>query len=168
MNPQEREWVDQSFSKEQFEGVLECLSELVDKLRVSAVLLINSSGRILARKTGTSDNGDPAVMGTLAASSYLAAGEMASMLGEKSNFKMVLHEGEKQNIFISSAGEEYYLVIIFETHVALGMVRLFAKRAIQKLFPILKQEQHAARFDALFDRHFQTLLGEELDRTFKD
>jgi predicted regulator of Ras-like GTPase activity (Roadblock/LC7/MglB family) len=168
MDLKEMDFVDQSFSKAQFEAVLVCLTELVDKLRVSGVLLINSSGRILARKTGVSDQGDPAVMGTLAASSYLAAGEMASILGEKSNFKMVLHEGEKHNIFISSVGEDYYLVIIFETHVALGMVRLFAKRAIQQLFPILGQEKQGSQFDQLFDQHFQTLLGEELDRTFKD
>ncbi len=168
MDLNEMDFMDQSFSKTQFEAVLVCLTELVEKLRVSGVLLINSSGRILARKTGDADQGDPAVMGTLAASSYLAAGEMASILGEKSNFKMVLHEGEKHNIFISSVGEDYYLVIIFGTHVALGMVRVFAKRTIQQLFPILKQEKQSSQFDQLFDQHFQTLLGEELDKTFKD
>ncbi|HDQ44653.1 MAG TPA: roadblock/LC7 domain-containing protein [bacterium] len=164
----EMESRDASFSKEQFESVLGCLAELVEKLRVSAVLLINSSGRVLARRAGDSDQGDPAVMGALAASTYLAAGEMASMLGERSNFKMVLHEGEQHNIFISSVGEDYYLVIVFRTSVALGMVRLFARRAVGRLLPTLKQQQPATDFDALFDRHFQTLLGEELDRTFRD
>lgn len=157
-----------SFSKDQFDRVLTCLKELVDKLQVTSVLLINSAGRILARKNNGSGQGDPSVLSTLAASSYLAAGEMAALLGEGSNFKMVLHEGERHNIFICSVGSDHYLVIVFETHVALGMVRLYAKRTIKNLIPVLYEEKSTEQFESLFDQHFQNLLGDELDRSLKE
>lgn len=159
---------DSSFSKDQFDSVLSCLKELSEKLQVSSVLLINSAGRILARKTNGSGQGDPAILSTLAASTFLASGEMASLLGEGSNFKMVLHEGDKYNIFICSVGSDHYLVIVFETHVALGMVRLYAKRTIKQLIPVLYEEKPEEQFETLFDQHFQNLLGDELDRSLKE
>ncbi len=156
-------------SKEQFEEVSDCLSNLAEKLRVTATLLVNSGGRIIAKKVLGSSKVDPTLLSTLAASSYAAAREMARILGEKSNFKMVLHEGEGHNVFVASVNKDFFLIVIFESGVALGMVRLFTKKTIMQLLPILsKKDKKNVEIKQIFNRRFQAMLGEELDRSFKE
>ena len=156
-------------SKEQFEEVSDCLSNLAKKLRVTATLLVNSGGRVIAQKVLNPSKIDPTLLSTLAASSYAAAREMARILGEDSNFKMVLHEGENHNVFVASVNKDFFLVVIFESGVALGMVRLFTKKTIMQLLPILsKKNQKSVEMNQIFNRRFQSLLGEELERSFKE
>jgi len=158
---------NEGMSEAQYNQVLSCLAELVKKLRLSAVFLVDSSGRILAEKMSKSGRIDTTVLATLAAGSYSAANEMTRQLGEKSNIKMMLYEGENQNVFISSVTNDIFLAIVFETGVALGMVRLFAKRTLLQLQPILR-EKSQNRYEALFDQHFQGLLDEKLNQSFLD
>jgi predicted regulator of Ras-like GTPase activity (Roadblock/LC7/MglB family) len=155
-------------TQKQFEEILNCLSDLVEKLRVTAVLLIDSAGRVIAQNKKSSWKGDPTLLSTLTAGSYSAAKEMARLLGEEDNFKMVLQEGQKYNVFISSVRDDYFLIIIFETGVALGMVRLFTKKAVAQLLPVLSKSDKEIKMEKVFDRHFQSLLGEELDRSLKE
>lgn len=156
-------------SSEQFKEISECLSNLAEKLRVSAVLLVNSSGEPVAQKVSSFWKGDTVLLSALTASSYSAAREMARILGENVNFKMVLHEGENHNIFISSISKDFFLIVIFQSGVALGMVRLFTKKTIEQLLPILiRRGEGNIRLDQIFDQQFQALLGEELDRSFKE
>ena len=82
---------------------------------------------------------------------------------------MVLHEGESQNVYVSSVTSEYFLIVIFEKDVALGMVRLFTKRTIDQLMPVLEQSDKSnVRMDQIFSKQFQSLLDDELDQTLRD
>lgn len=61
------------------------------------------------------------------------------------------------------------IIVVFETGVALGMVRLFTKKTIEQLLPILSgQGEGRIRMEKLFDGQFRNLLGEELDRSFPE
>ena len=156
-------------SMAQFEEIFECLSRLAEKLRVLAVLLVNSSGEQVAKKISGSWKVDSILLSTLIAGSYSAAKEMSRILGEESNFQMVLHEGEKQNVFVASINKDFFLIVVFETGVALGMVRLFTKKTIEQLYPILtRQGQGRIGMEKLFDGQFQNRLSEELDRSFPE
>jgi predicted regulator of Ras-like GTPase activity (Roadblock/LC7/MglB family) len=154
-------------SETQYNQVLSCLNELAQKLKLSAVFLVDGAGRILAETCRNPGKYDTTVLATLASGSYSAANEMSRQLGEKNNIKMMLHEGDKLNMFMSSVTDDIFLAIIFETGIALGMVRLFAKRTLLRLQPILN-EQSKNQFEALFDQHFQGLLDEKLDQSFLD
>ncbi|MBN1780447.1 roadblock/LC7 domain-containing protein [bacterium] len=156
-----------SISHTQYDQVIACLTELLKKLRLKAVLVVNSSGRIIAEKIRQKTSMETTTLATLASGSYAAAAEMARQLGEHNHFKMMLHEGHKQNVFISSITDDFFLIIVFETDVALGMVRLFAKRTMVQLNPILS-EKPKNQFAELFDQHFQGLLNEKLDQAFLD
>lgn len=156
-----------AWSKAKFESAAVCLTQLFEKLRLNAVLLVDHSGRIMAQKTAESRT-DPNALATLAAGSYAAMRELAGRIGEKTNFKMVLHEGEVHNIFISAVGREHFLMVISGKNIALGMVRLFTKRTIEELEPLLKERSPENSMDALFDDNFQSLLSDELDRSLRE
>ena len=165
---QELKQTGQSLSQQQFDTILKQLDDLSAKLHVSCVMLINSAGRIMAEKTSAESMKDTTILATLAAGSFSAATEMARQLGESHDFRMVLHEGERRNIFVSSVNSEYYLIIVFDKGVAVGMVRLFAKRTIEALQKSLTATGNDDAFSELFDQKFSDLLGEKLDDSFKD
>ena len=150
-------------SKRQFNAVSEQLDELATKLQVSALYLVNSSGQIIARKV-RDRRINSATLATLAASTYSAGTEMARILGERLNFKMVLHEGIDRNIFISSITDDYFLIVVFKKGVATGMVRIFTKKTTETLRPlILPSDDSDQRMDHIIDRQFQILLDSKLD-----
>jgi predicted regulator of Ras-like GTPase activity (Roadblock/LC7/MglB family) len=156
-------------SRSQFENVSECLAYLAKKLRLTALILVNSSGQVCAKKSSPDWQADTTLLATLTANSFAATTEIARLLGEKTRFRMVLHEGENQNVYVSSVTSEYFLIVIFEKDVALGMVRLFTKRTIDQLLPVLKQNDKSnTRMDQIFSKQFQSLLDEELDQSLKE
>ena len=151
------------FSEPQFNEVSARLAELAAKLQVSALLLVNSSGQIIARKVRDIER-DSGTLATLAASTYSAGVEMARILGESANFKMVLHEGREKSIFISSVTPDFFLIVVFGRGVATGMVRLFTKKTIEALIPVVTGGPETdMRVETLIDREFQMLLNEKLD-----
>ena len=156
-------------SRSQFENVSECLTYLAEKLRLSAVVLVNGSGQVCTKKCAAKWQTDTTLLATLTANSFAATVEIARLLGERTHFKMVLHEGESQNVYVSSVTSEYFLIVIFEKDVALGMVRLFTKRTIDQLMPVLEQSDKSnVRMDQIFSKQFQSLLDDELDQTLRD
>ena len=159
---------DNILSKEQFDEIFNCLSSLVEKVSLSAVLLVNSTGHILSHRIEKNIPVDPSVLASLIAGSFSASTETARLLGEQSHFKMLLHEGESQSMLISAVSSDFFLVVIFESAVALGMIRLFTKRTIEQLIPILARENNPSDIDNIFNKRFQSLLGEELDRTLTE
>ena len=163
-----RETVEPILSREQFVKIADTMSALASKLRVEAMLLVNTSGRIIASNIRTGWRGDTTLLSTLAASSFSAANEMGRILGEREQFKMVLHEGEKRNIFVSTVTSNYFLIVVFEKGVALGMVRLFTKKTIMDLVPILKLKNQDQPTENIFDGHFAALLDDELDRSLTE
>ena len=71
-------------------------------------------------------------------------------------------------------GEETFklppdLIVVFRKDAALGMVRLIIKQTIAKIHPILtkKGTENIAMYQTM-DERFHELLGEELDRVFKE
>ncbi len=170
MNPVDyhRRTVEPILSKEQFEKISDSMAALATKLRVEAVLLVSSSGRVIASNIRTGWRGDTTLLSTLAASSFSAANEMARILGEGEHFRMVLHEGAQHNIFVSTVTPRYFLVVVFEKGVALGMVRIFTKKSVAELAVVLNEENESTEDSNIFDGNFQTLLDNELDRSLKD
>ncbi|HEX9933972.1 MAG TPA: roadblock/LC7 domain-containing protein [bacterium] len=156
-------------TKEQFDRAFALLSDLAAKLRVSAVFLTDGTGRILAAKKSSGFSVDATVFSALTAASASATNEMARLLGEAEPFQMVLHEGRRRNAFVCSVGLDCFLIVVFDSGTALGMIRLLTKRAVEALTPVLTQPP-AEEFDLqqAIGGDFGSLLGDELDRTFKE
>jgi predicted regulator of Ras-like GTPase activity (Roadblock/LC7/MglB family) len=150
-----------------FKEIRGCLAALAGKLDISAVLLLTSSGELVAEHRTSSWKGDTTLFATLAASTYAAAREMARISGEPGNFRMVLHEGMEHNVYISALGGGYILIVCFPKSAAVGMVRLFTRKTAGRLSSLLslagKRTEHPGR---VFNRQFQSLLDRELDRSF--
>ena len=103
-----------------------CLSSLQRKARSAAVLLIDTSGQLIA-SAGETDALDTTPLASLAAGSVAAAGALAQLLGEK-EFSFVFYDGERKRLHLSLIGGRAILLVLLDENSAVALVRLQVKK----------------------------------------
>lgn len=154
-------------STETFNQVNEILRELVTSTRSDFALFCDANGNPITHH-GKQHVVNLSGLSALAAGNFAATSEMARVVGEKEGFKFIFQEGERRNLFLCNVGFNFLLAIIFDKAVALGLVRIFANKAVESLKQVLdKAAQAEKKASDFIDSEFGLLLGKELDKTFK-
>ncbi len=86
----------------------------------------------MVTKAGSTDDFDMQAVSALVAGSYAATREMARLLGED-EFSVLFHQGRRDNIQLTLVGDRTILATVFDERTTIGMVRLYAKEAADKL-----------------------------------
>lgn len=152
---------------QQFDGITKILSELAVKTKASTILLADISGQLITQR-GNTENINTAILSALAASDFAATSEMAKLVGESAKFKLLFHEGDKRNVYLSNIGDNFFLVVVFDVSVTLGLVRIYTKKAIQNLLKTFEEsEKKVDDVSKIIDKDFSSMLGDMLDESFK-
>jgi predicted regulator of Ras-like GTPase activity (Roadblock/LC7/MglB family) len=142
------------------------LGRLQQKTQVTCVLLADVSGQLICR-TGQASGFDAATVAALTASDMSATGELARQLGEDKPFRIHFHEGEQRHLYLTEVGGSLLLVVVFESHVPIGLVRVFTERAARELLPLThRYETSLAQAGQLVSEAFDESLLDELDDAF--
>ncbi|MFQ6114546.1 MAG: roadblock/LC7 domain-containing protein, partial [bacterium] len=150
-----------------YNGINAIIDDLVTNTRADLVVFCETNGYPVTHKGNIPDI-DLMAISSLAANNISATAEMASMIDEAGSFKFLFHEGAKRNIFLSNVGYNFILVVIFNVNVALGMVRIYTKKAIDSLTRLLHSAKEEENKSAEFlDLEFKSLLSKELNRSLK-
>lgn len=153
-------------STETFTQVSEVLRELVTSTRSEFALFCDANGNPITHH-GKQHAVNLAGLSALAAGNFSATLEMARVIGEKDGFKFIFQEGEHRNFYLCNVGFNFLLAVIFEKSVALGLVRIFANKAVESLKQVLEKAAQAEKKASDFlDVEFGLLLGKELDKSF--
>lgn len=150
----------------QFDEITRILSELAAKTKASTILLADISGQLITQRGNTEDI-NTAILSALAASDFAATSEMAKLVGEEAKFKLLFHEGEKRNVYLSNIGDNFFLVVVFDVSVTLGLVRIYTKKAIQNLSSVFESSESDEDASKVIDQDFSSMLGDMLDESFK-
>ncbi|RMH95907.1 MAG: roadblock/LC7 domain-containing protein [Calditrichaeota bacterium] len=150
----------------QFDEITRILSELAAKTKASTILLADISGQLITQRGNTEDI-NTAILSALAASDFAATSEMAKLVGEDAKFKLLFHEGEKRNVYLSNVGDNFFLVVVFDVSVTLGLVRIYTKKAIQNLLTVFETSEQGDDASKIIDQDFSSMLGDMLDESFK-
>lgn len=154
-------------SEDIYNGVAKILKELASNTGAKALVFCESNGYPVTH-VGDTKGMDLHAISSLAANNFSATAKMASMLGEGSGFKYIFLEGSHTNIYVSDVGFDFILLVVFDVSIALGMIRIFTKKAIESLSGLLGSAKDDERTSGeLVDLEFKTLLSEELDRSLK-
>ncbi len=154
-------------SEAAYNSIAKIVEALAANTRADVIVFADANGYPIIHKGGI-DNLDLSIISSLAASNFSATAKMAAMIGESDSFKFLFHEGERTNMYLSNVGFNFILLVIFKVDVALGMVRVFTRKAIEELISTLSSlKQDEEKTKEVFDLEFKTLLSEELDRSFK-
>jgi predicted regulator of Ras-like GTPase activity (Roadblock/LC7/MglB family) len=112
------------------------LERLRQEANAKVVFLIDKNGQQLAA-AGNMDGLDPTSLASLTAGNVAATDGLARLLGER-EFSILFHEGEHDNLHISVIASKAILVILFDEHSSLGLVRLRVKKATGELGAVLE------------------------------
>ena len=126
-----------SFYKDELDQINSILKEFINRSDATCSLLIDKDGYMVT-KAGSLEDIDMQGVATLVAGSFATARTMARLLGE-SEFCILFHEGKSGNIQINLVGDRCFLVSAFDERTTVGMVRLYAKDAAEKLEKVLKE-----------------------------
>lgn len=116
------------------------LEELLEQTGVRYCLLVDRKGFVLSHKEALWAPRPPALdsVATLVASNAAATAALANMLGERT-FSEQTHQGENGTLYVESVGDQALLTLIFDSSVALGKVKVYARKSIEKVGAILDE-----------------------------
>jgi predicted regulator of Ras-like GTPase activity (Roadblock/LC7/MglB family) len=151
-------------SEQAFEKVTETLNWLVAKTQARTVIFCDVNGHLVAQR-GETVGYDANALCAVAAGEFSATSELAKMIGQSDSFRYLYHEGPESNVYICRVNPDFFLVVVFDHSVALGMVRVFARKAIESLADVKQTGLEAPGPESFLDVEFSTLLGREVDQS---
>ena len=107
------------------------LRTLSARAGAEAVVLLDLSGVVLAAHR-VPDKIDVLLFAALLTSNFAATEELSRRLGV-TQFRVMYHEGKRQNLYFDKVAEDTILVVLFKDSNALGRVRLFTEKSVAEL-----------------------------------
>ena len=123
-------------SEHQFLKLKSVLARVRVECAARVVLLVDRDGHPLAFQ-GDIAGLDTTSFSSLAAGNVAATTSMAKLIGENV-FPAVVHEGERESIFISVIGRSL-LVVVFDERSTISLVKLRTKKASFEVAAILEE-----------------------------
>lgn len=117
----------------QFQKMKTVLARLLIECAARVVFLVDRDGQPIAFHGEIGDM-DTTSFSSLAAGNVAATSSMAKLIGEDV-FPAVVHEGERESIYISVIGRSL-LVVVFDERSTLGLVKLRTKKASHEVSSI--------------------------------
>jgi predicted regulator of Ras-like GTPase activity (Roadblock/LC7/MglB family) len=159
------------FYEEELKSINLSLAKLLRESRARVVLLVDRSGELIARQ-GDIGQLDFVALATLAAGDIAATGELARLLGEKT-FSAIFHQGNYLHLHLSPIGDKIVLVVIFDEHSPLGLVRLRVKTTSEELLRLFsaifaKVETQKSGEKVFLEEKFRHSVEEEINNLFRD
>ena len=142
------------------------VSEVLQSLRTNSgarcVLLLSVTGYPV-EVVGSAGNAELHSISALVAANFVAAEELARLLGNASIFKSSYHEGPNYNIYSYAVSEDLLLAVIFGPESRPGAVWFYTKQAAAHLVPLATEQPSST---ARVDDQLIAAVGEELERLF--
>ena len=150
--------------EQQFQRIKNVLARLCVECAARVVFLVDRDGQPIAFHGDIGDM-DTTSFSSLAAGNVAATTSMAKLIGEDV-FPAVVHEGERESIFISVIGRSL-LVVVFDERSTLGLVKLRTKKASHEVASILEAIQNDSANGRLDENSFfAEITDEDIDSLF--
>lgn len=150
--------------EQQFKKLKTVLARLCVECAARVVFLVDRDGQPIAFHGDIGDM-DTTSFASLAAGNVAATSSMAKLIGEDV-FPSVVHEGERESIFISVIGRSL-LVTVFDERSTLGLVKIRTKRASHEVAAILDEMAINSANNAYNQNSFfHEITDEDIDSLF--
>ena len=150
--------------EQQFQRLKNVLARLCVECAARVVFLVDRDGQPITFHGDIGDM-DTTSFSSLAAGNVAATTSMTQLIGEEV-FPAVVHEGERESIFISVIGRSL-LVVVFDERSTLGLIKIRSKRASFEVATILEEVMAtSAAMSASNDSFFNEISDEDIDNLF--
>ena len=130
-----------SFSESDFKQIQTHLQAFLRDANARCALLVDRTGQLVAT-VGETPQFDRMAFASLTAADFSANDQLAKMIGE-AEFASLVHQGERESMFLADVAKRLILVVLFDQRTTLGLVKLKGKTAVEHLNKI---------FAAMFNR----------------
>ncbi|MFB3882135.1 MAG: roadblock/LC7 domain-containing protein [Armatimonadota bacterium] len=110
----------------------DALGEMLQGSKASSVILVNGDDGGLVTAKGATGELDTVSLAALAAGAFASTREIARLVGEP-EFTVLFHQGKRQHVHVSVAGDHCLLMTLFTDETTVGMVRLCARKACLRI-----------------------------------
>jgi predicted regulator of Ras-like GTPase activity (Roadblock/LC7/MglB family) len=154
---------------EEFHLIKDVISRLKTDAQAKVVFIVDKNGQQIAAQ-GDLETLDTTSLASLTAGNVAATDGLAKLIGEK-EFPVLFHEGERDNVYIAIVGQRVILVVIFDEHSSLGLVRLRVRKATQdleKIFDKIQSKIESEKDRKDLDSPFAEITDEDIDSLFRE
>src|SRR5260370_39779797 len=130
-----------SFSEQDFKQIQQHLQAFLRDSNARCALLVDRTGPLVAT-VGDPPQFDSAAFASLTAADFSANDQLAKMIGEQ-EFASLVHQGEKESMFLADVANRVVLVVLFDQRTTLALVELKRQGAVEGLTQV---------FAAMFNR----------------
>jgi predicted regulator of Ras-like GTPase activity (Roadblock/LC7/MglB family) len=124
------------------------LRGLLAQSEATTALLIDTGGFLIG-SSGDAGQFDLTTIAALAAGAFMANQTIAGLVSEP-HFNSLYQQGEQFSLFVLAVDEQALLVVIFQAHLGVGLVKYYAQPAAMRISRQL-QIAHARNPDASLD-----------------
>lgn len=151
-------------SEEQYHEIASELNLLRSRLKSQMALFGDLNGQLICQK-GSLPGVDLSILTALVAGDFSATSEISKLLGRDNQFRLHYHEGSRRHLYISSLGEQFFLAVVFDPTVTLGMVRIFTTKAINKITRVIETNfEEMVKISNIINSEFRSYVTEGLDK----
>ncbi len=152
---------------EEFQEINAVIERLLKEANARVIFLVDKNGQLISG-VGETERFDTTSLASLTAGNIAATGGLAKLIGEK-EFSILFHEGEKDNLHISIVGGRVILVVLFDKHSSLGLVRLRVKKSSEErsaIFDTLLRKAEEREKRGISDFPFAEITDDDIDNLF--
>src|SRR5260221_5327177 len=120
-----------SFNENDFKQIQTHLLAFLRDSNARCALLVDRTGELVAT-VGETPQFDPTAFASLTAADFSANDQLAKMIGE-AEFASLVHQGEKESMYLADVAKRVILVVLFDQRDTLGLVKLKAKGVVENL-----------------------------------
>ncbi len=155
------------FSEASYHHVSQILEELLRRSQAQLAIFADMNGYTVVSR-GDAGQIDVSALTALAAGDFAATAELAAILGHDGRFKFIYHEGNSRNLYLCAVSDDYFLMVIYETRVALGIIRVLSHYAVEKISAHIQElRQEGEETQKFLDFEFRDLLSKQLERSLR-
>ena len=126
-----------SFSENDFKRIQEHLQAFLRESNARCALLVDRTGQLVAT-VGDPPQFDSAAFASLTAADFSANDQLAKMIGEQ-EFASLVHQGEKESMYLADIVKRVILVVLFDQRTTLGLVKLKGRGTVEQLNKVFEE-----------------------------
>jgi len=153
-----------SFSEEHYKQIQQHLLSFLRDSNARCALLVDRTGQLVTT-AGETPEFDPTAFASLTAADFSANDQLARMIGED-EFASLVHQGERESMFLADVGKRVILVVLFDQRATLGLVKLKARSVVEQLAKVLDDMFNRVGSGPAPEQRLLEGAEDEIDRLF--
>ena len=126
-----------SFSEDHYRQIQQHLTAFLRESNARCAMLVDRTGQLVTT-AGETPPFDPTAFASLTAADFSANDQLAKMIGEP-EFATLVHQGEKESMFLADVAKRVILVVLFDNRTTLGLVKIKVKNVVGSLNKVFEE-----------------------------